>query len=356
MKQTFILLCALLLASAAQAQEQVDYYLPQTQLQFQLIIERSTYTPGEFAVYAERYLKRSAPTEPSTTYRIVGVSMRPTSVADPEKHYSLPVDKKHTIFKVEKDANGVLLAINAPAPQSENSAKTPQLLQTAPKNSIDPHDYMSEEILTATSRAKMAELTAREIYDIRSSRNELNRGEAEYMPKDGEQLRIMLANLDRQESILLQTFNGVTLCDTLTQDISFLPVNTSADGSESTTTKRNDVLFRFSTNYGLLDADDLRGAPYYIAIDDLDDSPALPVDDTIKKKAKEQTGVAVNMPGRVRARIINNNRVVALFETYAAQYGTIEYIPETLFTAKYSTRVQLSPATGLLQTLEYEPL
>lgn len=44
---------------------------------------------------------------------------------------------------------------------------------------------MTEEILIAGSTAKMAELVAKEIYNIRESKNSLTRGQADYMPKDG---------------------------------------------------------------------------------------------------------------------------------------------------------------------------
>ena len=41
-----------LLALSAQAQEEgTRYYLPKTELHFQLLVEKSVYTPGEFALY-----------------------------------------------------------------------------------------------------------------------------------------------------------------------------------------------------------------------------------------------------------------------------------------------------------------
>lgn len=50
----------------------------------------------------------------------------------------------------------------------------------------------------SNSSAKMAELVAKEIYSIRESRNALLRGEADNMPKDGAQLKLMLDNLNQQ--------------------------------------------------------------------------------------------------------------------------------------------------------------
>ena len=43
----------------------------------------------------------------------------------------------------------------------------------------------------ASSTAKMAELVAKEIYNIRESKNALLRGQADNTPSDGAQLKIM---------------------------------------------------------------------------------------------------------------------------------------------------------------------
>lgn len=60
----------------------------------------------------------------------------------------------------------------------------------------------------ASSTAKMAELVAKEIYNIRESKNALLRGQADNMPSDGAQLKIMLDNLNAQEEAMTQMFSG----------------------------------------------------------------------------------------------------------------------------------------------------
>ena len=240
---------SVLLPSANAQAEGTPYFLPKTEMHLQLLIEKSEYTPGEFAIYSDRFLKKSVADAPSTEYRIVGINMYTTAIPDSAKEYFVPIDKKHTILNVERSANGVLTAINAKG----KTVAQPKEFEPAPKAKLpNPHDYMGEDILTAGSLAKMAELTAREIYDIRDSRNDLSRGEAEYMPQDGTQLKIMLDNLNRQEAILLQTFQGVTVKDTIQQEIRFVPEKDMA---------AKELLFRFSKKLGLVDNDDLGGSP-----------------------------------------------------------------------------------------------
>lgn len=330
---------------AAEA-EACEYYLPKTELRFQILIEKTEYTPGEFAIYSERFLRKSANEQASTEYRIVGISLYTTAIPDSTKRFSLPLDKKHTIFNVERSSNGILQAINA----KRKEPATPEPFTASRKEkSVNPHDYMSEEILSAGSRSKMAELTAREIYDIREARNELNRGEAEYMPKDGEQMRLMLTNLDRQEAILMQTFQGVTEKDTIQQEITFCPVTAEASNEKT-------LLFRFSKHLGLVDTDDMAGAPYYIRIEDLNIIPKLETAADNEKTGKDEAAIMVNMPGKIKVTILQGNTPVTSFELYAAQFGKLESLSGSLFGRKMTSHLQLNPITGNVESLETEPI
>ena len=109
---------------------------------------------------------------------------------------------------------------------------------------------MTEEILIAGSTAKMAELVAKEIYNIRESKNSLTRGQADYMPKDGAALKLMLDNLDEQEQAMMQMFAN----NRPHRKIIYHPHKPEADMKEK-------IAFRFSKKLGMLDADNLSGEP-----------------------------------------------------------------------------------------------
>ena len=344
-----IALAALMLPAAAGMQAQdagmsvegSSYYLPQTALRFALQIEKSTYTPGEFAGYASRYLKRNdVSLSPSTTYRIVGLKL--TSVAQPDtaKFFTAKADAKHSIRSLERDDNGVLVAVNA----QPRKVEQPRPLRPAPKPApLNPHDYMTEEILSAGSKAKMAQLCVAELYDIRENKGMLNKGQADFMPKDGEQLRIMLRNLDTQENALMQLFVGTTEKDTLEQIVTFVP----------TREVDKQLLFRFSKYLGMTDTDDLGGSPYYIKIEDLHSMPTLNgVTDT--RKDKDNVGIYVNLPGKIRASVYNGNALMGAYELYAAQFGKLESISGEMFSRKYTTSIVLNPVTGSIEKIETE--
>ena len=186
----FSLFTFLPLSALAQTVEGTSYYLPKTALQLTLLVEKTTYQPGEFAAYAQRYMKKNdVQLESSTTYRLIDTKIATFALPDTVKRYTLSLDKRYSISEVARTDNGILLAINAEGKTVEKPAK----FVASPKpKPLNPKDYMNEDILTAGSTAKMAQLIAQEIYDIRDSRNQLQRGQAEFMPKDGQQLQIMM--------------------------------------------------------------------------------------------------------------------------------------------------------------------
>ena len=330
------LVCAASVASA-QTVEGTSYYLPKTALQLTLLVEKTTYQPGEFAAYAQRYMKKNdVQLESSTTYRLIDTKMATFALPDTAKRYTLSLDKRYSISEVARTDNGILLAINAEGKNIEKPAK----FVAAPKpKPLNPKDYMNEDILTAGSTAKMAQLIAQEIYDIRDSRNQLQRGQAEFMPKDGQQLQIMMAGLDTQERALRQVFEGVTERDTTELTLEFIP----------TEPVERQLLFRFSRHFGLVDADDLSGTPYYISIA-TEAKPQQPEEP--KKKDKDDIGLNVNMPVKTTATLYDGNAPIKKLYFQAPQFGTIENLSGALFGKKQTSKIILNPITGGLESIK----
>jgi hypothetical protein len=334
-----VTMAALTLPAAAQSIEGTSYYLPKATVQFTVKVEKTQYTPGRFAPYAHRYLKKDVAQDPATTFRIIGITMQQGAEPDTAKHFALLVDKKHSISKVSRSDNGLLLAINADGKPAD---RTQQTFTPAPKPTpLNPNDYMNEDIVNAGNTAKMAELTAQEIYDIRDSRNQLNRGEAEFMPKDGTQLAIMLRNLDTQEKALSQLFEGTTVRDTTWTDVAYVP-----------TKEGETVLFRFSELLGLLDSDDLAGAPYYLQVVDKHTVAQPQPMAEPKKEDKNDIGLRVNQPGKIVLTLMREDQKVDDFEILAPQFGTVESLSGELFGKKQSSKIILDALTGSVLTIE----
>jgi len=316
------------------------YYLPKTALRFTVQVARTQYTPGEYAAYAERYLAlHDIRTEATSAYRLTHVDMMPVGQADTAKCYAIKVNPKTTAANIEISKDGTLLAINSDAPRTI----FPEAFRPARKPAaVNPRQFLNEEILSAGSTAKRAELIAQEIYNIRESKNQLTRGEADYMPKDGEQLRIMLAQLDQQDQALSQLFTGTTTSDTTEYVLTVCPMEET----------KQQVFFRLSQKLGVVDADDLSGAPLYLTVEDLHTVPA-PIE-TGKKKKKSEEGIYVNVPGRIRVTVSQAGETLLTQELPAGQFGNVELLGEELFNRKFITHITLNPTHGGVEKLESE--
>ena len=274
MKKAIIAL-ALLASAGIQAQdiytpgegEGIVYFLPKTQIVVDIIATRVDYKPGEFGLYANRYL------------RLNNVSTRPET-------------------------------------QHENA-----------------HQYMTEDILVAGSSAKMAELTAREIYNIRESKNAILRGQADTMPKDGASLKLIISQLDKQERALTESFTGVT---DRTDKVFTFTVNPEDKMSDK-------VFARFSSRLGVLQADNLAGDPISISISNSSSLPA-PVEDG--KKKKKIDGVIYNIPGKGKVSVSFQGKTKWENELQITQFGYTEVLVDGLFDKKVNTRVVFNPVTG----------
>ena len=346
----FTLHCSLLIALAQTAvstylpgvtPEGAIYLLPKTGIRISIQVEKTTYTPGELCKYAERYLriKEVSPT-PSVSYRITGIRQEAYAVADTSKHYAIKFDAKTAATNVRLSDDGILLAINADP--TTIPATKPFVAAPRPA-SVNPRQYMNEETLAAGSTAKMAELIAQDIYEIRESRNLLVRGQADNMPKDGEQLRLMLNQLDKQDQAMTSLFIGITEKDTTEHTITVIPDKMSDQ----------QVLFRFSQKLGLLESDDFAGVPYYYKVEDLKTVPPVEVIDP-KKKNKQAPGVYVNVPGKLRSTISDAKGVISTAEFPAGQFGNVELLSGALFNKRYTTRLWLNPLSGAVEKIDVE--
>jgi len=327
-------------------EEGVNYFLPKTIFKVVIVAEKTSTIPGEFAAYADRYLRQpSVPTVSSTTWALKSISLIPLGVPDSTKAYSIKLRSKTSAPLVSLTDDGILLGVNTEV-QPEPMPEIPKAVP-APK-AVNGRDFMTHEILSAGSSAKMAQLTAEEIYDIRDSRNALIRGEADNTPKDGAQLKLMLDNLDAQATALESLFKGQQLTSTEVLTFDYEP---QTDANLESGARQ--LLCRFSQKLGLVDNDDLSGEPLWIAIRPLGNLPAPQEDpDVAKRKSKMEQGLFVNQPARVNVTIDMADRTILTTELPVAQMGTTEVLSEALFNKKMETSVRLYQHTGSVRDIK----
>lgn len=319
--------------------EGVTYYLPETVIDITVEAEKISYTPGEFCAYADKYLRISNVSDkPDTHWEIKGMTVKSTGIRDPKKAYTVKLRDKSNAALMELDPEGILLSINHEGANAIALIPGQEIVKAPVTNAAT---VLTEETLSATSTAKMAELAAKDIFNIRESRNAIVRGQADNMPKDGEALKIMLSNLDQQETALLAMFKGTTTHETRIISIRITP--NEEDVEES-------VLFRFSNKQGILDAEDLGGSPIYYQLTNQTIFPE--VDEKTLKKAKQPRGIIYAVPGKAQLKVYNNKEVFYEEELPIAQYGKTEVLAEDLFGKGTTTRVTFDQSTGAIRKIE----
>ncbi len=340
MKKKMIWLAGLLIATSTYAQTDVTtgimrgkdygvtYLLPKTEIEVVIETTKHTYMPGEFSKYADRYLRlNNVAADPEIYWTIDKIQMRAAGVPDKDNVYFVKLKDKTVAPLMELTEDGIVRSINMPL---SDRNKIPATKLTEATENIDPRKFLTEEILMASSRAKMAELVAKEIYSIRESKNALLRGEADNMPQDGAQLKIMLDNLNLQERAMTEMFSGTVKDEPKTVTIRLTPKEMN-----------NEVAFRFSKRLGVVANDDLAGEPYYISVTDLK-TPVIPADDGKKKV----DGIAYNVPGRAHITLTGDNKKLFDEELPITQFGTIEYLAPVLFNKNSTVKVLFDTATG----------
>ena len=320
----------------------ITYSLPQTAIQLKVKATMTKTEAGMFAPYAEKYLGLTdvAMTD-QTKWELNSITLDGAAVPDTSRTYHILFSEKGQMPVFYLSEEGNLLSINREPEiivsdaEEEKPAKKAKLVLKAT-------DVLSEEILKAGSKAKQAELTAREIFSIRESKRNLLKGDVDNMPADGASFQIMIDNLNAQEEALLSLFEGVSQVEDVERVIEYVP----------TENVDNEVLFRFSGYEGFVDKDDLIGEPYYVSVNIIEDNRMEPVAVEGKKKAANN-GIAFNIPGKASVKISYDGEVIAQTTMQMGQLGHVEQLPSSQFSDKKKmASAAFNPLTGSIRIYE----
>jgi hypothetical protein len=355
MKKTIAAL-ALLLATPLVAQDVVqllpekfndyalNYYLPRTGVEIEFVASKTTLKAGPYYQYARKYLGTDeAITHDSESYQLHRATIIPFGVADTQNRYQLTFKAGQTPYIYVNTENVILSANTTPddiAKEQFPAIEKDQL------NTIDMTKALSEEILMSGSVGKMAEVAAKQIYRIRESRMDILTGEADNMPGDGESLRIIIEELDRQEAALTALFMGTKSVEYISKRINYIP--------ESDVQKH--ILLRFSQHLGFLDENNLAGAPIYLSLL-ITEQGEYPIDNKGNIKKVPKGAIAYNIPGKAILSLHYNHKTIAERQLNVAQFGVNFGLDPALLTHKKEPSfVVFEPSTGsILQIGSIKP-
>lgn len=322
--------------------EGVTYSLPDTRIEVTVNAVCITKTPGEFSRYAERYLRiDNAITDIESHWEMTGIKVITSGIPNPEKMYTVKLNNS-TACNINLSKDGIIKSINTQVPEEPKTVNT-QRFPTAP-NHVNASRYMTEEMIQATSTAKLAELTAREIYTIRESKSDITRGLSDLIPQDGLSMQLVLDELNKQEKAYTELFTGRT--DTIYSSQTYILEPTAGND----TTKA--VLFRFSRKLGFVSKEDLAGEPVYYNLHNTKSVHIPTPQELEKKKVLKKEGVCYNIPGKAEFTIFTRSKKLYDSDISIAQFGVTEILAKDFFDKKNTTKVLFDTTTGGIISIE----
>lgn len=322
----------------------VAYSLPKTNIVVTVNYTKTTRKAGQFYQYAERYLNITNPIiDDEIIYNLDKIDAETKGVADKDKSYLVEFKTNSVSPFVSLTKDGIICAIN-----SEYTFPKQEAVifgeSEAPKT-IDPTIYYSEEILRAGSSAKQAELIAKKIYQLRESRTNILTGEADNMPPDGDSYKLVMSQIDEQEKALTGLFTGIEVTQTGQRQFS-VEINDKNISDK--------VILRFSKKMGIVDADDLGGAPVYLSLKNLEPKQDIFLTSKEEKdlEKKFSKGIVYNLPGKANLKVIFNNKTYIDRECRVVQYGTQDVLaPEMFDIRKQPVKVIFYPDQGAIKEI-----
>lgn len=317
------------------------YSLPRTVLDITIEAEYTEQQPGEFHNYAQLKLGDvKAITKPSRKVDIKSVIISESGIADNDNRWLVQFKAGATPYMI-LDANGCPLTVNTDKVAELEQPELPEAVAASPTPLETPAaaQAVTQEMTLSSSLSRRADLAAQRIFELRENRSDLISGQADNTPPDGKSLQLALDNLSAQEAALTAMFVGTEKRYTSVTTIRFEPDSESIN---------SEIFARLSPVDGIVDPNDLSGAPIYISVDILEQG-SLPVNEKGETKEFPKGGLAYNIPGRALISLAYEGHTIASKEVNLSQLGVTFGLDPKLFTdKKQPAKLQLNPTTGAI--------
>ncbi len=324
----------------------VAYCLPKTEIKIKVTYTKTVKQAGSFYQYAERFLSIANPiTANEITYAIDGIEATTVGIVDKDKSYLVEFKSNTTAPFVTLTKDGLICAINSDYAFDASSAGSEQPKAVAKPKAVDATAFFTKEILSAGSTVKQVELIANKIYALRETRTNILSGEADVMPPDGEAYKIVMAQIDEQEKALTELFSGSVYTESGSKEFVVVPDERNIDRK---------VVFRLSSQLGIVDADNLAGAPIYLSLTNKEPKQEVFLTPKEEKEMakKFSQGIIYNIPAKAVLNVTYNNKAFVNRECDIVQYGLQDVLtPEMFDNKKLPIKVIFYPEMGAVKQI-----
>ncbi len=350
------------------------YYLPKTNLQLEVVVEKTDNIKGPYHAYAEKLLGfANIINENSSSYSIIKIKTHTQTEPNSEEIYYIALNgNQKKQLSIQLNEQGMLKSINIPEKESKTNittnSKTNELeLQAASSdfqmylnyNILEKVDTIFETIFQDTIKVqkqilkksyieKSSEQKATEIADyiikLKEYKMSLLTGYQE-IAYDKATLNYMVQNIDDLINEHLALFTGKTITDVMTYKFDISP----QQQSQSETV----FAFAFSRKNGItkIPTQD-KSNNYYVLFSTNHSTDSIKhFVQTIQEEQKTKPkGIYYNIPELTNIAIVNNKNEV-IFETKQMihQFGTVHYMP-----ASKNTKILFNESNSSIQNIVIE--
>ena len=317
------------------------YYSPQTCIRLDFTYTETIQEAGEFATYAEKMLGiKDAITANQTTYALLGVDISTRTYADLNRPHTIAAEKNMPWLLANINERGLLVGFNMPQPKKEQKHPVPQNEDKPRHTPVSTIPY-SEELVEAKTIEAQAQAVAKQIFHIRETRMYLLSGEVEHAPADGEAMRLVLNELEKQETKLIEKFIGKTTIRKCHKYIANIPYGEDLK-------VWNETLY-FSEDNGFTDADNVDA--YKVNISAVFQHQLMQTPESAQKASKgkhtiEPSPIVYNLPGIADISVYYGDKLINKKTIPMAQFGADMPLPKELFTGKDLPVIVISEKTG----------
>ena len=319
----FGLMCAVAGIMAAQTVHDnelaVVYYMPQTQLCFDVEYEEVTLHSGPFAAYAKQYLGAVDVIEKDeTSFRIVKVHPFTKAVPDYTRAHKVVAERGFETQLLSLTELGTLAGYNITPDEDRQEPECPfKCDKPFPPHPTRPAVMpLLEEHLNNKTLQQQAQGAAKLIYRIRENRMYLLGGEVDKVPSDGQAMQIVLDELNRQERQLVELFIGYREVKKHHKLLSYTPAKT----------EEVELAF-FSEKEGFTTGS---GEPVLLNITARRQARGNSRPDA-DKKGPAPSQICYNLPGSANYRVIYLSETLVERNTPIAQFGIAVPLSKELF-------------------------
>ena len=327
------MICAITAQTLQHGESALVYYTPKTDLQVEFFYTVEVQERGQFADFAEAMLGATDfVKENSTVYTLKNVKVGTATSTDYSRPHKVNTDSDVPAL-LTISHKGLLTGYNVsqeapapkPKPQDEACHKDKHHCH---RSQVAPYP---EEVLKAATPLAQAHEVAKQIFHLRETRMYLLNGEAEQLPADGEAMRLVLKELDRQEQALTELFIGKRHMRCEQKTMLFKPSN------------EVQYLF-FSEENGFTDSDNIDASTIEIRMSAQQPSRQAPPKK--QKKGPELSQIVYNIPGVCNVEVLYKGQRMALRDVPVAQWGIDVALPKSLFIGKELPKIIFSEKTG----------